>query len=87
MEFCEGDSLKDLLERDFDTPEEEKWKILRQTIDALEYIHSLGLIHWDLKPANIFLDSRRNVKIGDFGLAKKEKWGRGIGVSPTAMIK
>lgn len=59
-------------------------EIFRQIVDGVQYIHSQGLMHRDLKPRNIFLQSNgtRNgevekvsplqVKIGDFGLARKE---------------
>jgi len=48
--------------------EDDAWRIFRQTIEGLAYIHSKHIIHRDLKPANIFLDASLNVKIGDFGL-------------------
>ena len=38
-------------------------------VDALHYLHNMGLIHRDLKPSNVFLDKNYNVKLGDFGLA------------------
>lgn len=44
------------------------WYALRQ-VEGLAHIHQQGMIHRDLKPVNIFLDSNDHVKIGDFGLA------------------
>lgn len=38
-------------------------------MEGLAHIHQQGMIHRDLKPVNIFLDSQDHVKIGDFGLA------------------
>lgn len=42
---------------------------LAESLLALEYIHSKGVIHRDLKPSNLFLNDARDILIGDFGLA------------------
>jgi serine/threonine protein kinase len=42
-----------------------------QLIQALEYMHSMKVIHRDIKMANIFLDKEMNIKVGDFGLSAK----------------
>ena len=38
-------------------------------MEALSYIHSMGVIHRDIKPENIFLDNNMSIKIGDFGVS------------------
>ncbi|WWC87330.1 uncharacterized protein L201_002219 [Kwoniella dendrophila CBS 6074] len=49
--------------------EEEARRFFQQMISAIEYCHKHHIVHRDLKPENLFLDSRRNIKIGDFGLS------------------
>lgn len=44
-------------------------KIFTQILDALEYAHGKGIVHKDLKPANILIDNSLNVKLIDFGIA------------------
>ncbi|XP_064376320.1 eukaryotic translation initiation factor 2-alpha kinase 1 isoform X2 [Dromaius novaehollandiae] len=48
-------------------------KIFQELLEGVYYIHSMGVMHRDIKPRNIFLyGSDRHVKIGDFGLACKD---------------
>lgn len=71
MEYCENRSLYDLIHTEnLSMQRDEYWRLFRQMLEALSYIHSQGIIHRDLKPMNVFIDESRNVKIGDFGLAK-----------------
>ncbi|XP_040829422.1 membrane-associated tyrosine- and threonine-specific cdc2-inhibitory kinase isoform X2 [Ochotona curzoniae] len=49
-------------------PEAQVWGYLRDTLLALAHLHSQGLVHLDVKPANIFLGPRGRCKLGDFGL-------------------
>lgn len=46
---------------------------LHQIIEGLEYIHSKGVVHRDIKLGNLFLNYKMEVKIGDFGLSTRLK--------------
>ncbi|MGZ3406541.1 MAG: protein kinase domain-containing protein, partial [Polyangia bacterium] len=74
MEFLEGEPLTKVIERDKQLSVERAVDILSQTCEALIEAHSLGYIHRDLRPRNVFLLNRRGradfVKLLDFGLAK-----------------
>jgi mitosis inhibitor protein kinase SWE1 len=52
-------------------------------VQGLRFIHDLGVIHLDLKPANIFLTREGRFKIGDFGMASL--WPRVSGGSPLGV--
>lgn len=53
----------------FSEPEVIGW--VQQIAHALQYVHSQKVLHRDLKLANVFLTSKREIKLGDFGLARK----------------
>jgi serine/threonine protein kinase len=68
MEYC-STTLRKLIDEREVLAENDVWRMVRQTLEALLYIHRRGIIHRDLKPGNIFLDAEGNVRLGDFGLA------------------
>jgi hypothetical protein len=67
MELLEG-SLADLL-REGPLPEARALRVGRRLLDGLEHVHRLGIVHRDVKPANIFVRGDAAV-LGDFGIAK-----------------
>lgn len=73
-EYCEGGNLSQLLKqskRDKSyLPEDTIWKYFMQIVLALHECHRNKVIHRDIKPSHIFLDSYSNPKLGDFGFAK-----------------
>ncbi|XP_062863394.1 eIF-2-alpha kinase GCN2 [Trichomycterus rosablanca] len=69
MEYCEKSTLRDTIDQGLYQDCSRLWRLFREILDGIAYIHEQGMIHRDLKPVNIFLDSLDRVKIGDFGLA------------------
>jgi serine/threonine protein kinase len=70
MQLLEGQTLKQMVEGK-PLPVDQLMDIAIQVSDALEAAHSKGVVHRDIKPANIYITQRGQVKILDFGLAKK----------------
>ncbi len=69
MEFVEGDSLSGLLKREGKLSVENSLKIIHQSAQGLATAHDKGVVHRDIKPGNLMLTPRGNVKIADFGIA------------------
>ncbi|MBK8032543.1 MAG: protein kinase [Chloroflexi bacterium] len=74
MELIQGPTLKDVL-TDLQTrhelmPLKEALRVVREAASALAYAHSQNMIHRDVKPANLMLDSDSRIVLTDFGIAK-----------------
>ena len=68
-EYCKGGELFKNIKRSDHFPEDTSKRYFVQVLSALEYLHTHFIAHRDLKSENIWLDSKGNVKLGDFGMA------------------
>lgn len=70
MQFVEGENLSALLRREGRLPNDRIIHIFRQICAALRAAHEQGVLHRDLKPDNVMVDTNDRVYLTDFGLAK-----------------
>ena len=70
LEFVPGESLSRILAREKKLSLERALKLAEEIADALDYAHAQGVIHRDVKPANILITQDGRAKIADFGIAK-----------------
>lgn len=70
MEFVNGPTLTQLLEKVGSLPAQRVGEIIQQAAQGLDYAHRRGVFHRDVKPANLMISDTDEVKITDFGVAK-----------------
>ena len=70
MEYINGDTLEKHLEKNGILSQDESIKISLQVLNALQFMHSKGVVHRDIKPSNIMFSDTGVVKVTDFGIAK-----------------
>lgn len=70
MEYIDGGSLSDLIEKKGSLSEDETLKYTRQIASALQYIHAHNMNHLDVKPGNVLLRKNGDVVLIDFGMSK-----------------
>lgn len=86
MEFVDGESLGQKIERDGPMPEDDAIRIISQVARGLQAAHELGVIHRDVKPDNVLITHDGVAKLTDLGLVKEleadlnlTRTGRGLG--------
>lgn len=70
MEFVDGVSLREALDAAPGMAVSDAIRIMLQVLDALASAHTLGVVHQDIKPANILLTPEKRVKVADFGISR-----------------
>jgi serine/threonine protein kinase len=80
MEYVEGSTLADRLEKHGPIPVPEAVNYISEVLNALSYAHHQHIIHRDIKPANIMVTTQGAVKLMDFGIARA---GDGHGLTMT----
>jgi tRNA A-37 threonylcarbamoyl transferase component Bud32 len=91
LEYLEGETLEERLERERDVPLADAVRIVTHVGRALARAHAEGIVHRDLKPANIFLvrsedeDAGWVAKVLDFGIAKLEQGEKGTTQAGTVL--
>jgi eukaryotic-like serine/threonine-protein kinase len=79
MPYMEGESLRERLARERQLPVGDALQIAREVADALSYAHKAGVVHRDIKPGNILLESGHAI-VADFGIA------RAVGVASAPSV-
>ena len=75
MLLIHGPSLAAVLERDGHLAPKRAAMLLRTVAEAVDYAHRLGVLHLDLKPANVLIDENGTPHVADFGLARRLEHG------------
>ena len=70
LELLEGGSLRSLLDRGDRLSPAQAAAVGRQVAAGLDYAHARGLVHRDVKPANLLFDEHGTARVADFGLAR-----------------
>lgn len=85
MEYVDGVTLRDIIHTDGAMPPRRALEVIADACQALNFSHQHGIIHRDVKPANIMISNTGAVKVMDFGIARAIADG-GVSVTQTAAV-
>ncbi len=86
MEYVDGETLRDLLKREGPLPAKRAMEIVADICAALDFSHRHGIVHRDVKPANVMLTRAGAVKVMDFGIARAVADGQATVTATAAVI-
>ncbi|WP_454164158.1 Stk1 family PASTA domain-containing Ser/Thr kinase [Gordonia iterans] len=70
MEYVDGETLRDVLRSDGPIPQRQAMTWMADVAAAMDFSHRAGIVHRDMKPANVMIDHQGAVKVMDFGIAR-----------------
>ncbi|WP_280397303.1 Stk1 family PASTA domain-containing Ser/Thr kinase [Nocardia carnea] len=70
MEYVDGDTLRDIVRNEGPLPPRRAMEVIADVCAALDFSHNAGIVHRDMKPANIMINRAGAVKVMDFGIAR-----------------
>jgi eukaryotic-like serine/threonine-protein kinase len=85
MPYVEGESLREKLNREKQLRVDEAVALAEKVADALDYAHEQGVVHRDVKPANILLSGRGEPLVADFGIARAVSQAGGGRLTETGL--
>jgi eukaryotic-like serine/threonine-protein kinase len=87
MPYVEGESLRARITRESRLSLDDVATIVRQIADALDYAHSEGVVHRDVKPENILLSRHGHAMLADFGIARGALLASGAPAAGTTLTQ
>ncbi|SDC78915.1 Stk1 family PASTA domain-containing Ser/Thr kinase [Actinokineospora iranica] len=85
MEFVDGRTLRDIVKTEGPLPGQRAMEIMADVCAALDFSHRHGIVHRDVKPANVMITKTGAVKVMDFGIARAVADGQ-VAVTQTAAV-
>jgi eukaryotic-like serine/threonine-protein kinase len=86
MEFVEGRTLRDIVKTEGPMSQKRAMEVMADVCAALDFSHRHGIVHRDVKPANVMITKNGAVKVMDFGIARAMHDGQSAMTQTSAVI-